>query len=344
MKYTTTLLFLFLFVLATQTYAQSFDSALEYLEFLGKEQSTVTKNMWKYTKAIAHSKSDRNIKIKRNVLVKSVERAIAKIAKAKGFDGDEYKNNVLSHMRLNESLLKKEYAKIVDMKAVAEQSYDAMEAYILAQEMADKKMAESQQEYETHFYAFADKHKINIVESDSDLGKKMHISNDVFQHYNTLYLVFFKVYINEVYLWEASEKMDINGIQQNANALRQTAEEGLEILKTSALYKNDKAIVTATQDVFDFFIDEVENNIPKITDYLILKEDFESIKAALEKTPERKRTKEQIDAYNNKIKAINKAGQTYNKINASLNTHRNKALDRLDSTKANFLARHIPKD
>lgn len=344
MKQTTILLFLFLFGLTSQVQSQNFDTALEYLEFLGKEQSTVTKNMWKYTKAVAHSKSDRNINSKRKVLVKSVERAIAKIAKAKGFDGDEYKNNVLNHMRLNESLLKKEYAKIIDMKAVAEQSYDAMEAYILAQKMADKKMTESQQDYETHFYAFANKHKINIIESDSDLGKKMNISNAVFEHYNTLYLVFFKVYINEVYLWEASENMDINGIQQNANALRQTAEEGLEILKTSTLYKKDKAIVTATKAVFDFFINEVENNIPKITDYLVLKEDFESIKAALEKTPERKRTKEQIDAYNNKIKAINKAGQTYNKVNASLNNDRKKVLNRLDTTKANFLARHIPKD
>ena len=50
----------------------------------------------------------------------------------------DYKNKVLKHMRLNESLLKHDYAKIVDMKTVAEQSYDLMEAYIVAQELADK--------------------------------------------------------------------------------------------------------------------------------------------------------------------------------------------------------------
>lgn len=337
-------LFALLFICSFFASAQSFDTAVEYLEFIGKEQEVVTKNTWKYTKAVAHSKNDKSITKKREVLIKTVERAILKIEKAKGFDGDEYKNNVLKHMRLNESLLKKEYADVIDMKAVADQSYDLMEAYILAQELADEKMTESQIEYEKNFYAFADKHKINIIESDNDLGKKMAISNKVFDHSNELYLIFFKVYINEVYLWEAIEKGDVSGIQQNANALSETAKEGLEILKTTKPYKTDRSLILANKAVFDFFIDETDNQIPIIADFLILKEDFETIKNTIDKTPERKRTKEQIDAYNKKIKAINKAGENYNKVNNNLNKNRQKVLAKLDEVKAKYLARHVPKD
>lgn len=344
MKTLTKILFALLLTVSYHTNAQKFDTALEYLEFIGKEQEIVTKSTWKYTKAVAHSKSDRNINKKRKSLIKTVERSIAKIKKAQGFDGNGYKNNVLRLMNLNESLLKQDYAKIVDMKAVAEQSYDLMEAYVLAQEMADEKMAESQAEYETQFYDYAAKHKINIVESDNDLGKKMKVSNKVFKHTSSMHLAFFKVYINEVYLWKAINKKDVSGIQQNANALSETAKEGLELLKTQEAYKNDKSLILSTKAVFEFFIDEAENKIPQISEFLILNDDFITIKNTLEKTPEKKRTKEQIDAYNGKIKEINDAGNNYNKLNESLNASRQKVLNKLEEAKAKFLSRHVPKD
>lgn len=331
------------FVCATLT-AQNFKNASEYLEFVGNEQQAVTKSMWKYTKAVAHSKSDRSIDGKRKNLLKTVDRAIDKIEKANGFDGDDYKNKVLKHMTFNKNLLNHDYAKIIDMQEVAENSYDAMEAYILAQEMADKKMEESQQEYERDFYEFAAKHNIDIVESETDLGKKMKISNEVFEHYNDMYLTYFKVYINEVYLWEAVESNDVSAIQQSANALSIAAKEGLEILKSKTTYKNDTSIINATKKAFEFFIDESENQIPKITEFLIINEDFETIKTTLEQTPERKRSKELVDNYNKKVKSINKAVNTYNKVNTDLNKQRQNIINGLNNTNANFLSKHIPKD
>ena len=344
MKPTIKLIFTSFFLFSLFAGAQKFDSAIEYLEFISKEQENVTKNTWKYTKAVAHSKKDKNITKKRDILIKTVERAIAKIDKAEGFNDDEYKNNVLKHMRLNESLLKKEYANIIDMKAVAEQSYDLMEAYILAQDLAYEKMIESQIRYEKNFYTYAEQNKINIVESDNDLGKKMAISNKVFNYTNALYLIFFKVYINEVYLWESIEKSDVSGIQQNANALNQAAKEGLEEIKTIKPYKTDKNLKLTYQVVFDFFIDESEKQIPVIADYLILKEDFETIRLTIDRTPENERTKEQIDAYNKKIKEINKAGANYNKVNGSLNNNRQKVLLKMEDAKSQFLSKHVPKD
>ena len=79
MKQLTKLLFCIFLILPTIQFAQNFDKAIDYLEFLGDEQNLVTKNMWKYTKALAHSKSDRSINAKRENLIKSVENAIKKI-------------------------------------------------------------------------------------------------------------------------------------------------------------------------------------------------------------------------------------------------------------------------
>ncbi|MEM5564400.1 hypothetical protein WNY78_04775 [Psychroserpens sp. AS72] len=344
MKTTTLKLTLAFLFLATSITAQNFNNASEYLDFVAEEQEEITKNMWRYTKAVAHSKSDRSIDGKRKKLLKTIDEAIAKITKADGFEDDDYKNKVLRHMTFNKDLLNQDYAKIIDMKQVAEQSYDAMEAYILAQELADQKMEESQQEYERNFYEYAAKHNIQIIESESDLGKKMKISNEVFEHYHDMYLTYFKVYINEVYLMDAIEKNDVSAIQQNANALAAAAKEGLEILKTKDTYKKDKSIIEATKKAFEFFIDEGENQIPKITEFLIINEDFEKIKTTLEQTNERKRTKEQIDNYNKKVKEVNKGADTYNKVNTQLNTNRQNAINGLNNTNANFLSKHIPKD
>ena len=344
MNFLKPLLTVFILLIAYTTHSQSFKNASEYLDFIATEQESVTKNMWKYTKAIAHSKNDRTINAKRNVLLKTVEKAIAKIENADGYDGEDYKKQVLTYMRLNESLLNQDYAKIIDMKEVAEQSYDAMEAYVLARELADQKMEDAYNEYDTNFRLFATKHNISIVESETDLGNKMKISNQVFNHYNELYLIYFKVSINEMYLIDALSKNDVGAIQQNANALSQTAKEGLEILKTIELYKNDKSIAEVTKDAFEFFIDEADNQVPQLTEFLILNEDFETIRNTLEKTPERKRTKEQIDTYNKKVKDINKAVDNYNKVNTKLNKDRQNVVNKLNTTNENFLAKHIPND
>ncbi len=330
--------------IATYASSQNFKNANEYLDFVGKEHKSITKSMWNYTKAIAHSKKDRTIRGKRNILIKTIERAIVKIKRANGYDGDDYKNKVLSHMTFNKDLLNHDYAKIIDMKEVAEQSYDLMEAYMLAQELADKKMEEAQQQYETDFYAYANKHNIQIIEGDTDLGKKMEISNEVFKHYNEMYLIYFKVYINEVYLMDALEKSDIGAIEQSANALNQSAKEGLLKLSELETYKGDKSIVSITKELFDFFKDEAENKVPILIDFLLINENFETIKKALDKTPQKKRTKKQVDNYNEQVKLLNKGVKSYNKTNADLNNKRNALINKLNAINERFLAKHIPTD
>ena len=345
MKTTTNLLLTVTFLLCSYvSQAQSFKTAVDYLNFVGEEQTEVSKSMWKYTKAVAHSKRDKKIRKRRQQLLKQIATSKKIITKASGFDGRAFKDEVLKLISINESLLKQDYAKIVDMKEVAEQSYDFMEAYIVAQQLADKKMEEAQAEYEANFITFAGKHNINIIENESDLSKKMAKSNLVFGYNNDLYLVFFKVYINDVYLTEAMNTKDISGIQQNANALNTASKEGLEILKTYEAFGTDKSTIAATKKVFDYYVSITENEINKIVDFYVVNEDFETIKKSIDATPESKRTQAQLDAYNAKVKGINKAANAYNKTNQSLNTKKQNVFNTYEAAKTSFLDRHIPND
>lgn len=327
-----------------RVFSQSFKNANEYLEFVSEEHENISKSMWKYTKAVAHNKSDRSINNKRETLIKTVERSIKKIEKADGYDGNEFKNQVLDHLKFNESLLKEDYAKIIDMKAVAEQSYDLMEAYIIAQEMTDKKMEEAQETYERNFHAFADEHNIEIIENETDLAKKMETSNAVFKYYNKLYLIYFKVYVNEIYLMDALNISDISAIQQSTNALSTSAKEGLLELQKVAPYNNDKSLIEATKKAFEFYIDEADNKMPILLDFLMLSENFQAINESLQNTPENKRTKEQVADYNKKVNEVNKGVNTFNKTNSQLNAKRQEMLNNLNAANEKFLDKHIPND
>lgn len=339
-----TFLCLLLFCLALQSRAQDFKNALEYMEFIDEQQEDIPKRMWRYTKAIAHSRSDRAVENKREKLVETIEDAMKKISSKPGYEGDDFKKQVLTMLEFNKNLLNDDYEKIIDMKAVAEQSYDAMEAYMKAQEMADEKMEEVQKTYETNYYTFANIHNIQIIEGETDLGKKMAKSNEVFKYYKKMYLIYFKVFVNEIYLMDALNAGDVNGIQQNTNALSMSAEEGLKTLDTVVSYDGDKSLIEMTKKSFKFFQDEADNKMPILIDFLVLNEDMQKSQEALDNTPKRKRTQEQIDKFNAMVNDFNTAVKTYNRTNADLNRNRSVIVKTMNEANQAFLSRHIPKD
>lgn len=332
------------FTLQTTT-AQSFKTANAYLTFIGKENTKISKSMWKYTKSVAHSKSARRIEGDRKRLIKSVERAMIKIKNAQPFKGEEaYKTQVLDYMELRMNILKNDYAKIVDMKEVAEQSYDFMEAYILAQKKVDERMQQAQESYETALEAYAARNNIQLIESETELGKKMKISNKVFDHRNDVYLVFFKSNIQETFLLNGLSKGDISAMQQNLNALQNFAKEGMQDLDTVTMYKEDTSLIKATKKALEFYLEETQNEMPKLVEFFLLSEKFTAIKDAIDKKKPKDRTKKDVDQYNKMVNDYNNAVNDFNKTNEQLNKKRTKIINEWNQASAKFLSRHIPKE
>ncbi len=344
-NYLKTILLLCCVVAFQVTTAQNFKNANEYLGFIGNENKKISKSSWNYTKSVAHSKSPRKIEGDRKRLLKSIQRAMQKIKNAKPFEGeDAYKKTVLDYMDLRMSILKNDYAKIVDMKEVAEQSYDFMEAYILAQKLADERMQEAQETYENAQEDYAARNNIRLIESETDLSRKMKISNEVFEHKNEVYLVFFKSNIQERFMLNALASNDISAIQQNANALQTFAEEGIQALDTITLYKDDTSVIKATKIALEFYINETKNEIPKLLEFFLLNEKFNTIKDAIDKKSEKDRTQKDIDQYNEMVNEMNKAVVDFNKANEQLNKERTKIINQWNEASAKFLSRHIPKE
>lgn len=339
----TSLLFLFTVTLAT---AQEFKTPVDYLNYIGKETDVITRTTWKYTSAVAHSKNSRKIDVTRKTLVRSIQTATKKIEALKeGYKGDvEYKNQLLAFLSISEKQINQEYEKIIDMQEVAEQSYDFMEAFILARDLVNAKINEEVDKLIANQKIFATKYGIQIGEDNSELGKKMKISNEVFENHTQLYLIFFKVNFTESVLMKAIAENNLNAIQQNSNALEQYSNEGLDKLKTFKPYKNDLLLVNATKKILEFSKKEALEFAPEVIGFMMLNQKFQESKKTMDDKATKSRTKAEVDNFNLLVNELNKEVGAYNKINTKFNTERSNTINSWNIAGTNFISKHVPID
>lgn len=324
--------------------AQTFSTAGEYLENMTGQFSNIRNDTWDYTSAVAHGKSARKIEAKRSELIKTISDAIKKIKKMSDFEGDAgLRDSVVSFLNLDYIILNKDYAKIVDMEAVAEQSYDQMEAYLLAQELANNKLEVANDNLMLEQKKFAADHNINLIESKDKIAKKLESSSLVFNYYNKIYLIFFRSYKQEAYLLDAMNKSDVNGIEQNKNSLISFTTTGIATLDTIKSFKGDILLKTNCKAALNFYKTEASGKLQDISDYFICKEKFDKIKTAFESKAASSRTKSDIDQYNAAVVELNKSVQKYQTVNADLNTKRNAAIENWNNAVKTFLDKNVPK-
>ncbi len=323
------------------TYAQT---AVEYMNVFTAEYGKIQQDMWDYTSSVSHGKSARKVEKRRGELIQTSNAALSKAKTASGFNGStQFRDSVIEYFRISNLVLKEDYAKIVDMEAVSEESYDAMEAYMLARERANDKLVAASEMISREQKAFAAANNINLISSEDALDKKMSIAGEVYDTYNEIYLIFFKSFKQEVYLTDAITRQDINAIEQNRNALVSAAEEGLKKLEAVKPYKNDRSMIEATKKLLNFYIEEGKNEIPKMSDYFMKTENFNKVKKAFDEIPEKKRTQADVNEYNKAVNDMNASVNTFNATNQNLNKKRSALIDGWNSAAEKFTDTHVPK-
>lgn len=339
------LLSLALLVFALNSNAQSTTSAGEYMDYFSVEYLQIQKDMWDYTRSVSHGKSARKVEKRRAELIETTSNAERKAAGAKGFKGDEtYRDAVVEYFKLIGIVLREDYAKIVDMEAIAEQSYDDMEAYMMARDMASDKMVEASEMINDEHRAFAEANDITIIEGeDTKLDQKMEVANKVYDHYNSVYLIFFKSYKQEAYLLDAIGRKDVNAIEQNRNALLSTIEEGMEKLKEVDLYEGDVSMITATRNLLKFYKKEAEDHVDVALGYFEANENFAKIQTAFEAKKPKNRTQEDVDTFNEAVNTVNDAVNAYNAGNEAGNEERSQKIDNWNKTADKFTTKHVPR-
>lgn len=324
--------------------AQQPHPAVVHMRELGAHSDRMTNNMWEYVKAVAHSHSASTINKKRSVLIASVEDAILSVNQTNPYNGDKkLKDAVLKYLNTMYSMLRQDYAKLVDMEEVAEQSYDLMEAFLLAKKKASDKLKEAADELNEEEREFAKRNNINLVLTESEIGKNLKKAGEVMDYYNKLYLIFFKSYKQELYVMDAMDKNDLGKLEQNRLSLLKYAEQGLDDLDDLGGYSGDKTLWKACEGVLKFYKKEAGEKLPIMTDFLLKKDQFLEIKKSFDRKRPEERTQEAVDSFNAKVKEINGLSKQYNQINDELNQERKKVIDLWNKTGDGFFGKHVPK-
>lgn len=343
MKIIVTLLGLcMLFVSYPEVQAQNTNEALAYLDKVAGPLGDQKKETWQYLKAVTRGRSARKVEKRRTQLLAAMKESRGTVSRTGAFEGDlTLKNAVTTYLDLSYKVLKEDFDKILDMEAIAEQSYDAMEAYLLAREQAGDKLEEAWDTMDAEYRSFAASHNIEILEAEGDkTSEKINKSAGVLKYYNRLYLIFFKSYKQEAYILDAIAKGDVNALEQNIGAMNAFTQEGLEKLSEIDEYEGDNSLKTATDNMLRFYQSVAEKDYPQVVDFYLKKDNMEKLSKIMESKKKKDITQDDVDSYNAAVEDYNKAVKDVNDVNQTLNKKRSDKIDYFNKSIETFFDRH----
>jgi hypothetical protein len=336
------ILFALLLTCSARLYAQSFDTPVAYMDFITKKNQTLTEKYLFYLSGMSHGKSARKVEKRRQELLKSINDTRYEIMGMPPYKGDRsLKDTTVAYLKLMNTVFNEDYGKILNMEEIAEQSYDLMEAYMLAKDKANEKLNDASKRQHEQQIKFAEKNNITLISSESELEKKMDLAMKVMDHYNEVYLMFFKSYKQDAYLTDAMNAENIVSIEQNINSLQRFSEEGIDKLKGIKGYNNDPSIIVACREALSNY-KEIAKRSSELTDYYLKNENFKKAKKQFEGKPASKRTQADVDEFNKAVSDINAAGKAFNATTNDLNKLRTAALNAWNKAVDKYLNEYMP--
>jgi len=325
------------------SHAQTFDTPVQYMDFISKANTDLTAKYLFYLSAVSHGKSARKVEKRRIEVVNAISDTKFSVMGMPPWKGDRtLKDTTIAYLKILNIVFNEDYGKIVNMEEIAEQSYDAMEAYLLAQQKAQEKLHEASVKQQDMQKQFAAKNNITLIDNETELDSKAKIVNQVMDHCNAVYLIFFKCYKQEAYLMEAINKKNVVSIEQNVNSLQKFAADGLEKLKPLKGYNNDGSLIDACRTMLNYYKTEAGKG-PAITDYFLKEEEFNKIKKQFDAKSSGKRTQQDVDQYNKAVNDFNSVLNKFNSAMADLNKEGSAGLNDWNKTYNRYMDEYMPK-
>lgn len=326
-------------------FAQAPSNPVEYMRFLTDREHELSKKYLSYMSEVAHGNRARKMEKRRQELIAEIRQSLADAKKLRPYNGNTtLRDAFVNYWDILLKVFNEDYHKIVNMEEIAEQSYDNMEAYLLAQEKAGEVLDQASAGIEPAYKDFAANNKVRLIEGgDTKMQQKLRQVGLVNAYYHRVFLIFFKSYKQEAYLWDAFEKKEINAIEQNRSSLLKICNEELAKLDTMKAFRGDGSLLAACRKVVEFHRNEAEKDIPLVADYILKNDEFTRIKKAYDAKPAAKRTQADVDVYNKAVAELNSAVAVSNKAVTSANAMRQKLLDNWENARRRFMETHVPK-
>lgn len=345
MKPTLSLFTLVIFMLISlASHSQDLSNPGDYMSAISNAQTEMNQKYMAYMSATAHVRRARKIDKMRQQALESIENSRFKTIDLPIYKGTDnsLRQSSIDYIKFCYNVFNDDYAKILNMEDIAEQSFDEMQAFLLLQEKINEKLDEANDKMKTATDAFAKKYNVNLIESKNDLAEKLDESGKLNHYRNQLYLIYFKCYWEDGQIVKALNAGKITEAEQGRNSLIKFADEGITGLDSLKNFEGDPELATTCREILKFYKGMAENDMPKQMDYFLKKENFEKIKKSFDAKSESERTKKDVDAFNDGVKEINKATDTYNATNKKMDSERTDAQNKWNDAEKSFADIHMP--
>lgn len=340
------LLFFVLLILVSAneiSYAQDLSNPGDYMSAISKAQTEMNQKYMAYMSATAHVRRARKIDKMRQSALESIENSRENTASLPFYKGDNsLRQSSMDYIKFCYNVFNDDYAKILNLEDIAEQSFDEMQAFILLQEKTTEKIHEANDKMKEATNVFAKKYNVNLIESKNELTEKLDESSKLNHYRNQLYLIYFKCYWEDGEIVKALNAGKITEAEQGRNSLIGFAKEGLTGLDSLKNFAGEPAMSITCKEILQFYKSMAGNDMPKQMDYFLKKENFEKIKKSFDSKSGSDRTKDDVNTFNNAVKEINKATDTYNDVNKKMNTERTDAQNKWNDAEKSFADNHMP--
>src|ERR1700744_4003426 len=204
------------------------EDAGAYIDAINKAETNMNKAYMAYVSAAAHSSRKRKIEKMRDHAVENIITCQDEITNLTPFKGDNsLRQSSLNYVQLCYKIFNDNYAHIVNMEEIAEQSYDEMEAYLLLQEKTSERLKQASDSMSMAERAFAAKYSVQLIEGGTnELSSKIDVAGKLNHYYNQVYLLFFKCNWQDGEITKALNAKDLKNLEQSRNSLDNFAVQG----------------------------------------------------------------------------------------------------------------------
>ncbi|MBN9297836.1 MAG: hypothetical protein J0I41_12550 [Filimonas sp.] len=328
-------------IVKSATAQDKLDNPGNYMNAIGAAMAQMNKVYMSYISAVAHNKRAKKIEKLRQQTVDAITNSKYAVIDLPIYKGDnDLRKSSIDYIGMTYKVFNEDYAHIVNMEDIAEQSVDAMQAYLLLQEKTNETLKAAYTKMSDAQKAFAAKYNVKMVDTKDDLSQKMDKANKVNHYHNQLYLTIFKCNWQTAKLMDALGKKKINDVEQSKSGLLKYAAEGFAVLDTTKGFEGDTALLAACRKVLVMYKSVGNDEVNKLSDYLLKNEEFAKTKKNYD--AKAVKTKEDTDTYNNAIDQLNTAGNVYNKASVKMLTDMNNALTGWGNAENNFMKSYMP--
>jgi hypothetical protein len=317
-------------------------NAAAYLQNFSKISVAIGQKYISYVSASSHGKSTKKIDKSRQQLVTEISEASAKVNMLPFYKGDKkiWEASKEYYILLNK-VFNDNFTSIVDMEEIAEQSYDAMETYMLAKEVAEQKLADAQRKLEEAEKAFAQENNIAIADSTSTVQSKVKKIRAVNKYHKQLYLLFFRCHKQDEYIQNAIRILDVNALEQNTSSLLSFAKDGLVKLAAINAYDNDSSLIQTVKSSLMYYWNLAESIVPIITAHILKKEAFAKLQKEISDRGGAG-TSDNIKEFNTQVDDLNKSVAIYNNLMRDIAITKNNKLNNWSNAEVAFFHKHMP--